>query len=198
MKPGASSPMEILHPHQRGLGGQGGGIAGLGDQRLGLAVVDDVGDLVLGQVPIDRGDAEAGAQGGAEHLHELGAIGAHQGDRVASLEAMLAQQAHHAVGVGVDLVEISRAEGIVDRDLVRLHIGPDAGGHARIGGLDETREQIRHGRSSTNRRFRRDVAFAIVHLPRRWRRGPESIAWAGGSSSIANGDQTSKGRFENT
>ena len=59
----------------------------VGHERLGLAVLDDVGGLVAGQVPVDRGEAEARPAGGVEHLDELGPVGAHERDGVAGAEA---------------------------------------------------------------------------------------------------------------
>jgi hypothetical protein len=78
-------------PHLRlrsPLGGTGDdvGEAGVGDEGACLAVVDDVGDLVRLQVPVDAGQPQAGAQGGAPGLGELGAVRAEQRDCVSRLE----------------------------------------------------------------------------------------------------------------
>ena len=89
-------------------------------------------------MPVDRGDPQAGAPRGGQHLDELGAVGADQRHRVAGLQAVLAQQAHDAVGGGVDLAEgVGLAVGIVDEGRVGLHVGPDGHGHAGRGGLGQ-------------------------------------------------------------
>ena len=122
----------------RALGGRGfrGGDAGVEEARLGLAILDDVGDLVGGQVPVHRRDPPAGALRRRQNLHELGAVGADQGHGVAGLQAIAAQQAHEAVGLGVDLAPaVGRAVRVVDEGRVRLDAGPDRNGHARGGGL---------------------------------------------------------------
>ena len=61
--------------------------------------------------------------------------------------ALGAQNAHEAVGVGVDLTKGARADGIEDGDLVALDVRPDAGGHAHDGGAVKAFGQIRHAHS---------------------------------------------------
>ncbi len=58
VKPAISPPTASFTMQVGALGGGRAdrGDARLAEQRLGLAVVDDVGDLVGGQVPVDRGD----------------------------------------------------------------------------------------------------------------------------------------------
>ena len=75
------------------------------DEGLGLAVVDDVGRLLAGEVPVDRRQPQAGPLGRVEHLDELGPVGAHEGDAVARSEAPGPQRPDQAVAVGVELAE---------------------------------------------------------------------------------------------
>ena len=116
--PARRSPIETFRVSAGALAASARRIARLGEQRLRLAVVDDVLDLVGGEVPVDRRQPVAAAQAARQHLDELGAVAAEQRDRVAFLQAALAQQPHDLVGRLVDLAEGPRPDRVVDGDLV--------------------------------------------------------------------------------
>ena len=92
-------------------------------ERLGLAVLDDVGRLGPGEVPVDGGEAQADALGGVEHLEELGPVRAHEGDGVAGPQAAGAQRPGQPVDVGVEVrvgaVAVRRHEREVVGDPLR-------------------------------------------------------------------------------
>jgi hypothetical protein len=94
------------------------------DERLGLAVLNDVGRLLAGQVPVDRGEAQAGALGGVEHLQEGGLVGAHERDGVAGLESSGPQRAGQAVDLRVEVGEGARCLILRNRHTPRLPIAP--------------------------------------------------------------------------
>ena len=81
-----------LHP-----GGQAGerlggrGLLGRHDQRGRAAVVDDVGDLVRLEVPVDGGDVQAGPHRGPVHLEGTQVVLGQQGHHVARPQARLVQ-----------------------------------------------------------------------------------------------------------
>ena len=81
-----------LHP-----GGQagdrlgGGRLLGRHDQRGRAAVVDDVGDLVRLEVPVDGGDVQAGPHRGPVHLEGAQVVLGQQGHHVAGPQARLVQ-----------------------------------------------------------------------------------------------------------
>ena len=58
----------------------------VGDEGLGLAVVDDVARFLTGEVPVDRRQPEPGAQASGPRLDERGPVRAHQGHGVAVAE----------------------------------------------------------------------------------------------------------------
>ena len=106
----------------------------LGEQGLSLAVAHNVGDLLGGQVPVDRGDAKARPQGRRQHLDKLGAVGAEHGHRIAAFQSRSAQQPSNPVSVGVHLAEGSRAaRRVVDFNSIRLHVSPNRSHHADLG-----------------------------------------------------------------
>jgi hypothetical protein len=116
---------------------------GVADHRPGLAVLQDVGDLVGRQMPVHRRQPDAGPQGRGQGLDELHPVGTDQGDRVAGPEAPRPQQPDQPVGVGVDRGEaVGGSVRIVDGHPVRLHIGPDSDGHAAQGGLVQALDQL--------------------------------------------------------
>ena len=104
------------------LGGDGDLVAELAraDERLGLAVLDDVRGLLAGQVPVDRREAQPGALGGIEDLDEFGPVRAHQRDGVTGLQATGPQGPGQAVDlrveVGVGAVPVGRDEREAVRD----------------------------------------------------------------------------------
>ena len=77
--------------------------AGVGHERLGLAVVDDVGGLLRGEVPVHRGEPQPGPQHGRVGHRELGPVGHHGRHPVARLQAVAPQGSGQPVGVGVEL-----------------------------------------------------------------------------------------------
>jgi hypothetical protein len=66
-------------------------LLGRDDQRLRAAVGDDVGHLVRLEVPVDRGDVQAGAHGGPVHLE--------------GTQAVLGEQRHHVTGPQARVVQ---------------------------------------------------------------------------------------------
>ena len=124
-----------VDPHQTGasrLGGHRGPVTEVtrAHERLGFAVLDDVGRLGAGEVPVDRGEAQTDALGGVEHLYELRPVGAHQGDGVAGLQAPGPQRPGQPVDVGVQvLVGAVTARGD-EGEAVRDALGPPGEQHA--------------------------------------------------------------------
>ncbi len=100
------------------------------DERLGLAVLDDVGRLGPGEVPVDGGEPKPDALGGVEDLEELGPVGAHQGDGVAGLQTPGPQCPRQPVDVGVQVLVGPVAVGRHEREAVRDALGPPGVEHA--------------------------------------------------------------------
>ncbi len=63
----------------------------VGDERLGVRVAQDVGDLGSDQVVVDRHQVPAGLEGGEVELEHLDTVGQQGGDHVAVPEAELPQ-----------------------------------------------------------------------------------------------------------
>ena len=105
------------------------GEADVGDERLGLAVPDDVAGFLPGEVPVDRCEAEPGAEDGADHLGELGPVGADESHGVARVETSRAKGAHQLVGARVEL-GVGEASGVGhDGGTVGRRLRVDGGGH---------------------------------------------------------------------
>ncbi len=123
----------------------------LRDQRLGLAVVQDIGDLVGLQVPVDRRHAQAAAPRRVQRLHELRPVGAEQRHAIAGLQSLLAQHARQPVRIRVDLGIAVLAEAVPDRRRVRLRLRPEGAHHAGAGIAQQPFEERRivrvHGAS---------------------------------------------------
>ena len=103
--------------------------ASVGDEDLRLAVVDDVGRLLRGEMPVDRREPQADALGRGQHDGELDPVGDHGGDGVALTEAPGQQGVGQLIGVGVELGECAdaaRVAGGHDGDRVGLAPGPVA------------------------------------------------------------------------
>ena len=75
----------------------------VGHERLGLRVLQDVGDLGTDQVVVDRDQVPAGLQGGQVELEHLHPVGEEGGDHVPGLEAEAAQPVDHLVGPAEEL-----------------------------------------------------------------------------------------------
>jgi len=93
---------EALHGTHReaALDGEAGLVGGrlhrrgealVGDQDLGLGVVEDVGDLGTDEVVVDRDEVPPGLQDGQVDLDHLHRVGQHDGDGVAGAQAWSAQ-----------------------------------------------------------------------------------------------------------
>src|SRR3954463_6422090 len=72
---------------------------------FGLAVAQDVGDLVGGDVPVDRSQPYAAALGALNPLDELRPVRAEQRDAVTGPDARVSQDACDLVGPRVELGE---------------------------------------------------------------------------------------------
>ena len=109
-----------------------------GDEDLGAAILDDVGDLFLGEVAADRGVIETAALRGPADLHEREAVFHQERDVVAGLEAERAKQMCALVR---ELIELAIGDRLAGRrhligDLVRLGAGVDGRmGHRRFLGF---------------------------------------------------------------
>jgi hypothetical protein len=97
------------------------GHTGVEKQRLRLAVLDDVADVLGRQVPVDGRETQAGAMGRETYHGELAAVAAHQRHGVAGGETRRAQAPHQAVGLRVQLGEAHRALVRPQRDAPGLH-----------------------------------------------------------------------------
>ena len=103
-----------------------------GDEDLGAAILDDVGDLVLGEIAADRGVIEAGALRGPCDLHEGEPVLHQEGDVIAGFQPQSAEQLCTLVG---ELVELAIGDGLAGRrhligDLVGMALGMNGGvGH---------------------------------------------------------------------
>ena len=107
----------------------------VGDDRHRFAVVDDVGDLVRPEMPVDRRHPTAATEAGAERLDELGPVAAQQRDADAGPHAGAPQHARQAVGVGVGLGEGALAEVRAHRHALGSERGVVGEAHAlRRGG----------------------------------------------------------------
>src|SRR5688572_22403343 len=73
------------------------------DERLGVAIVDDVGCFVRSEVPVDRREPEPGAPGGAHDLCELRAVTTEQRDAIMLTDTAGAQRAGKLIGASVEL-----------------------------------------------------------------------------------------------
>ena len=73
------------------------GEALVGDERLGVRVAQDVGDLRADQVVVDRHQVPAGLEGGEVELEHLDPVGKQGGDHVAGSEAELSQAVNDLV-----------------------------------------------------------------------------------------------------
>ena len=103
-----------------------------GDDDLGAAVFDDVGDLVLGEVAADRGVIQPRALRRPADLHERQPVLDQERDVIAFLQAERAEQMRALVRQLVELAIGDRlaAAGHLIGDLVRLGAGVDRGvGH---------------------------------------------------------------------
>ena len=82
----------------------------VGDDRHRLAVVDDVGDLVGSEMPVDRRHPTAATEARAESLDELGTVAAEERYADTRPHAGAPQHAREAIRVGVGLAERALAE----------------------------------------------------------------------------------------
>ena len=83
-----------------GHGGDDVGECRLGDHQPAVAVVEHVGDLVAGQVEVDRCEVQPGLDRRQVDDHELDAVADRRGDRVAGSQPELAQSVGQPVGLG--------------------------------------------------------------------------------------------------
>ena len=86
-----------------GRGARRVGEAGVGHERLRLAVPHDVGDLRADEVPVDRDEVEAGLQHREVELEDLARVGEQHRDGITGLEAGSSQAVHDLVGAGGQL-----------------------------------------------------------------------------------------------
>jgi hypothetical protein len=94
------------------------------EERLGLAVPHDVGDLRRGEVPVDRGVVPARLERGQVDLQRPDAVGQQAGDAVPGLEAQLAQPVGHLVDPVQQLRRgVLGAVRLDHRDPVRILLG---------------------------------------------------------------------------
>ena len=107
------------------------GQLGVGDDGLGLAVVGDVGRLVGGEVPVDRGEPQPAPVGGREVVGELGPVAAEQRHAVALGQALAVEQPGQAVGSALSSANVRSPCGRLRRDGVAPLVGPERERHAR-------------------------------------------------------------------
>ena len=131
--PGAEAGLGLVHHVEQrsaGLADQALDLLGAfrrGDEDLGAAILDDVGDLVLRQVAADRGVVETRALRRPADFHEGEAVFHQERDVVAGLQAERAEQMRALVRELVELAIGDRLAGAghLVGDLVRVGAGVD-------------------------------------------------------------------------
>ena len=103
------------------------------DEDLGVAVIDDVGDLGPDQVVVDRCEVQTDLHGTEVQLDHLDAVGQHARDSVTRRQALGAQAVAHLVGRGEQLtrralVVVGLDEGAARRQRPSLHSHVSASG----------------------------------------------------------------------
>ena len=100
---------------------------------LGVAVVEDVGDLLGVEVVVDRREVETRTLRGPDHLQVLGVVVHEDGDVVAEAQPAVVEQLRDAVGVVVELAVRHDLPGRTHdvRGLVGKLLGEHRGPHGR-------------------------------------------------------------------
>ena len=80
---------------------------GIGDECLGITVVDDVANLFSLEVVVDGCESQAAAHRRCQDLDKLRSVLGDDGDRVTGNESAFAQTANQSIGVGVQTTERS-------------------------------------------------------------------------------------------
>ena len=107
-------------------------VARVHEDRLRLAVLDDVRDLGAGQVEVDGREVEAGLRRGEEELDGRHAVGQHLRDRVAGLEPERPEAVDQPVRAGEQLAgRVLGAVGLDHREVRRVlgRVHPESTGH---------------------------------------------------------------------
>ena len=81
------------------------------DERLGLAVVDDVRDLGTDEMPVDRRVVEAALERRERERHLFEAVGQHGRDLIAPFQPERPQPVHDLIGERVELAVGHRPDG---------------------------------------------------------------------------------------
>ena len=113
------------------LGGHGG-VGRLGDQQPGAGVVDDVADLVGGQVPVHGGEPGAGEDGRGGDLDQLDPVAEQQGHGAAGRHAGLAEEASGPRGPVDELAAGAPPRQVVEGGRIGVRGGEVEQRHARI------------------------------------------------------------------
>ncbi len=113
------------------LGGHGG-VGRLGDEQPGAGVVDDVADLVGGQVPVHGGEPGAGQDGRGGELDQLDPVAEQQGHRAAGRHAGLAEEASGPRGPVDELAAGAPPRQVVEGGRIGVGGGEVEQRHARI------------------------------------------------------------------
>ncbi len=142
-----------LQRHLVGRGHSSGGAsrkAPRRNQHTRIAVLDDVGDDLGRLVPVHGRQAISGALRGGPYLGELRPVVCEQGDRIARLEPMPAEQPNQLIGAVIELAPCAVAGWRNDRQPVRRPASVDGHGHAEGNELVVAkRVGVSHGRSAS-------------------------------------------------
>jgi hypothetical protein len=139
--PAESKAMGHAGDEVRRLGGNRG-VAGVREERLRLAVLDDVGHLGPVEVIVDGGDAEPRARPGIENLGELDPVRAQQSHRVTGPQTALAEQTDELIAARVELPEAALAEGGPEGQALGGHPGVHRDAGPGLGGLLQALAQV--------------------------------------------------------
>ena len=114
---------------------------------LGLAVADDIGDLVGRQMPVDGRVAKPSPEAGVHHLRKLRTVATDDRNGVPFAKASRAQCSRQAVAVRVELPESAITPLRLHRQNLGLDLRPVRESHTRLGHHACPPRKTRPGRS---------------------------------------------------
>jgi hypothetical protein len=128
----------------------------VGHQGARLAVFENVGDLLAGQVPVDRRQTQAAALHPIVDFDELRAVRADHGHPVPGPQARRAQRASQLIGAPVQRIKAAVAVGRHDCRLLRGLACVHRQGHPHCLGFAARESSTVHGRPILPRGILRD------------------------------------------